>query len=146
VIALAVAGLLALQFLLLPLLLEQTFVVSPPPPPPEAPLVLQFAGPSCPGWSNEDLGIPIVGGTVWMEFTLIVRAAAGSCTAESVAIPTPGFTLLTSNTPLVVSAGSYGSLDVNVSTPSEIPIGNVTFVVYVGAVTATSAVAGETPS
>jgi zinc-ribbon domain len=113
--------------------LEQGLVV--PPQPESAPLELQFAGPQCPGWSNEWLSIPVDGGTVWMGFTLGVQGSAGSCTAQGVSILTPGFTLLSSNTPVTVSAGTYGTLNVTVRTPSTLPVGAVTMVVTIGSVT-----------
>jgi hypothetical protein len=112
----------------------------PASPPPFAPLEVQYSGPACPGWSNGStlLGIGITGGPVTMSLDLTVKASSGSCTAESVSMPTPGFTLLSSNAPITVSAGASGTLTVTVRTPSTVPMGNVTLVVNVGAVTADS--------
>lgn len=70
-----------------------------------------------------------------MGFTLAVQGSAGSCTAESVSMPTPGFTLVSSNTPLTVSAGTSGQLNVTVRTPSTTPAGTIVMIVDVGAVT-----------
>lgn len=105
--------------------------VSPASPPPTVPLELQFLGPRCPGWSNESALIPFDGNTVSMSFTLHNQRSAGSCTAESVSMSTPGFTLLSYNTPLTVNAGMYGSLNVTTRTPSTMPIGVVTMIVTV---------------
>jgi hypothetical protein len=112
----------------------------PPSPPESAPLELQFSGPQCPGWANESVAIPVAGGTVEMGFTLTVQGSSGSCTAQSVSIPTPGFTLLSSNAPVTVNAGSYGVLNVTVRTPSTMPLGAVVMIVTVGAVTVSAAV------
>jgi hypothetical protein len=124
------------------LLLTYTYIIAqgvkPPSPLGTAPLELQFSGPPCPGWSNESvpIGMVITGGPVTTSVPLFNRAPSGSCTAESVSTPTVGFTLLSSNTPVTVNAGTFGPLNVTVQTPSTMPLGNVTFVVYVEAVTA----------
>ncbi len=75
-----------------------------------------------------------------MSLTLMVNALAGSCTAESVSVPTPALTLVSSNTPVTVNAGTYGQLYVTIRTPSTVPVGNATLIVYVGAVTTSAAV------
>jgi hypothetical protein len=112
----------------------------PASPPPFAPLDVQYSGQPCPGWSNGSVfpGMGITGGPVTMSLDLSVKASSGSCTAESVSIRTPGFTLVSSNAPVTVSAGASGTLIVTVRTPSTMPVGNVTLVVNVGAVTAAS--------
>ncbi len=112
----------------------------PASPPPLAPLEVQYSGQPCPGWSNVSVfpGMGITGGPVTMSIGLSVNAPSGSCTAESVSILTPGFTLLSSNAPVTVSAGTPGTLTLTVRTPSTMPVGNVTLIVNVGTVTAAS--------
>jgi hypothetical protein len=107
-----------------------------PSPPESAPMELQFSGPVCPGWTNETTLVPVGGGAVSFWFTLTVQASTGACTAENVSIPTPGFAVLSSNTPVTVRAGSVGSLNVTVTTPTAFPIETVTMIVTVGAVSA----------
>jgi len=104
---------------------------SPPPPPPQAPLELQFSGPSCLGWSNEQSQIPVDGGKVWMTLLLNNQEPVDSCTAENVSVLTPGFAVVSSNAPVTVEAGTYGSLNFTVQTPSAMPVGSVTLVVSV---------------
>ena len=102
-----------------------------PTPPPQAPLELQFSGPSCLGWSNELSQIPVDGGKVWMSFLLNNQEPSGSCTAKNVSVLNLGFAVLSSNTPVIVGAGTYGSLNLTLDTPSVMPVGDVTLVVSV---------------
>ena len=133
VVAVVIAIVVVLPSLLAYLAFQQ---LSPLGPPALTPIQLQFTGPSCPGWSNETLVGAGGGGTAGRGVPLHVPASSGSCAAESVSIPTPGFTLVSSNTPLTVDAGGYGQLNVTVRTPSTPPPGNATMIVAVGDVTA----------
>jgi hypothetical protein len=97
---------------------------------------VQFSGEPCPGWTDLPLGIPITGGTIGLQVRLATNASSGSCTAESVSMNTPGFSVVGSNIPLTVDAGSVRSLNVTVQTPSKLPVGAVAMTVDVGAVSA----------
>jgi len=105
--------------------------VSIPPPPPQASLEVQFLGQRCLGWSNETLGIPVDGAKVWMSILLDNKESTGSCVAQNVTFQTPGFTIDSSNTPVAVAAGTYGTLNFTAQTPSKMPADIVTLSVAV---------------
>lgn len=94
---------------------------------------VSFTGASCSGWSSESLNGFNAGTNTEGSFSLglVNTAPFGSCTAESVAVSTPGFTLLGSDTPFTDQAGQHEVLDVEYQTPGSSFTGTLGFVVTV---------------
>lgn len=93
----------------------------------------QFTGASCTGWSDfSDSGPTVNAGQQFSDsFSLHNGAILGTCTAQSVSVSTSGFSVISSNAPLTVNAGSSQTLSITYGTPSTSFNGAITVVISV---------------
>jgi flagellar basal body-associated protein FliL len=94
---------------------------------------LQFTGDSCSGWTDgTDPGLTAnAGSQVSDTISLPNDSIFSSCTAESVLTSTSGFSIVSSNAPLTVNAGTTQSLSVVIGMPSGSYNGVLTIVISV---------------
>jgi hypothetical protein len=111
---------------------------SGPPPPQDFVLlnttVWHFSG-SPPCWLNQvGPGATLPASAVFeakLHLTYPLGNTSSPCAIESVAPQTSGFTLFSSNTPLVIASGQVATLEANVTVPSTSYTGSLTLLVTV---------------
>jgi hypothetical protein len=93
----------------------------------------EFTGDSCSGWTTGTMSGTNVsaGSQITLTLGLTNTALLGYCNATSVTTTTSGFSVVSSNAPLNVSATQTESLSIVVGTPSSSYTGVLTIVISV---------------